>query len=144
MKFRKKPVVIDAVQWLPGTRVHGVVDHGAWGAIETLEGTMRVDSGDWVITGVKGEKYPCKPDIFAATYEPADVQPDGIAALEAENAKLRTEMATEYWHKVRDDNTALRAEVARLPVLGRHLGPQLRVLGLQGGDTVGLYVGRLV
>lgn len=40
--------------------------------IETLEGNMDVQIGDWVITGVKGERYPCKPDIFAATYEPAD------------------------------------------------------------------------
>ena len=79
MKFRKKPVVIEAVQWFPCATVPGVVNHGAWGSIDTLEGTMRVDSGDWVITGVKGEKYPCKPDIFAATYEPAelDAKPEG-------------------------------------------------------------------
>lgn len=38
-------------------------------AIDTLEGTMRVDVGDWIILGVKGEFYPCKPDIFEATYE---------------------------------------------------------------------------
>lgn len=37
--------------------------------IHTLEGVMTADPGDWIITGVKGEKYPCKPDIFAATYE---------------------------------------------------------------------------
>ena len=42
-------------------------DHG-W--IDTLEGGHRVCPGDWIITGVKGERYPCKPDIFAATYEP--------------------------------------------------------------------------
>jgi hypothetical protein len=41
-------------------------------SIETLEGTMEADIGDWIIRGVKGELYPCKPDIFAATYEPAD------------------------------------------------------------------------
>jgi hypothetical protein len=78
--YRKKPVVIEAVQWWPGTEIDGViykapiegeVPHGdAW--IKTLEGTMTVSPGDWVITGVKGEKYPCKPDIFAATYEPVD------------------------------------------------------------------------
>lgn len=56
-KFRKKPVVIEAVQL---TRVT---------LIETLEGTMRGEPGDWLITGVKGEQYPCKPDIFEATYE---------------------------------------------------------------------------
>lgn len=59
-KFRKKPVVIEAVQATEVT------------FIETLEGTMRAEIGDWIITGVKGERYPCKPDIFAATYEPAE------------------------------------------------------------------------
>lgn len=44
-------------------------DHG-W--IDTLEGGHRVCPGDWIITGVQGERYPCKPDIFAATYEPVD------------------------------------------------------------------------
>lgn len=61
-KFRKKPVVIEAEQW--------------WGhspaAIETLEGTMYASPGDWIITGIKGERYPCKPDIFEATYEAVD------------------------------------------------------------------------
>lgn len=59
-KFRKKPVVIEAV------RTDVAIE------IETLEGTMRADPGDWIITGVKGETYPCKPDIFEATYEPVD------------------------------------------------------------------------
>ena len=92
MKFRKKPVVIDAVQWwkvsdylegvqrdvdyyrMPaldgqssckhcGSLLH---NHG-W--IDTLEGGHIVCPGDWIITGVKGKKYPCKPDIFKATYE---------------------------------------------------------------------------
>ena len=55
--FRKKPVVIQAI------RMNVEVE------IPTLEGTMRCDSGDWIICGVKGEFYPCKPDIFEATYE---------------------------------------------------------------------------
>ena len=81
MKFRKKPVVIEAFQWFPdGPTVAGVVAApGAGGVsvppdacgIQTLEGFMRVSPGDWIITGVKGERYPCKPDIFEATYEPA-------------------------------------------------------------------------
>ena len=49
--------------------------------IRTLEGEMTATQGDWIIKGVKGEFYPCKPDIFAATYEPADAddhaQPKG-------------------------------------------------------------------
>lgn len=61
-KFRKKPVVIEASQNLTGEDI----------AIPTLEGTMIASPGDWIITGVKGEIYPCKPDIFAATYEPAE------------------------------------------------------------------------
>lgn len=44
------------------------------GWIDTMEGGHIVCPGDWIITGVKGERYPCKPDIFAATYEPADPQ----------------------------------------------------------------------
>ncbi len=83
-KFRKKPVVIEATQWFPGVVIEGVREVGPSGTdtypvfshrqgeIETLEGTMYVQLGDWVITGVKGERYPCKPDIFAVTYEPVE------------------------------------------------------------------------
>lgn len=59
----------------------GSVTHGGpdqWlPAIETIEGTMRVNPGDWIIRGVKGEFYPCRPDIFDATYEPVDESCDG-------------------------------------------------------------------
>lgn len=83
MKFRKKPVVIDAVQWdgnmttveplLIGATTEAVEQNLGDPAlyIPTLEGTHKADVGDWIIKGVKGELYPCKPDIFAATYEPA-------------------------------------------------------------------------
>lgn len=86
MKYRKKPVVIEAVQWFkhgdhPAVQQYGesVVDHmpayGACGFITTLESANgsnhHVITGDWIITGVKGEHYACKPDIFAATYDPA-------------------------------------------------------------------------
>jgi hypothetical protein len=88
-KFRKKPVVIEAFQvhpddgqtrqlppmWLisamacrPETVT--IADDGGLG-IKTLEGVMHASVGDWIIQGVKGELYPCKPEIFAATYEPA-------------------------------------------------------------------------
>lgn len=56
-KFRKKPVVIEAYQ------TDKEMD------IDTLEGTMHANIGDWIITGVHGEPYPCKPDIFEETYE---------------------------------------------------------------------------
>jgi hypothetical protein len=62
MLFRKKPVVVEAYQ----TDVEV--------QIETLEGVMTASPGDWIITGVKGEQYPCKPDIFEATYEPVEEQ----------------------------------------------------------------------
>lgn len=119
MKFRKKPVVIDATQWfkngdhpedyekdhvdpsdmsiVPADRrrrfgwegdivryfrrpdvsgdrfcdhCHNTMQNHGW--IDTLEGGHIVCPGDWIITGIKGEHYPCKPDIFAATYEPAE------------------------------------------------------------------------
>ena len=78
-KFRKKPVVIEAVQydgnnglrlleWMRGTECEEDM-LGDYVEIKTLEGTMRADKGDWIIKGIKGEYYPCKPDIFEATYE---------------------------------------------------------------------------
>lgn len=60
-KYRKK-VVIDAVRH----------DGPEPLKIETIEGTLTAQPGDWIITGVKGERYPCKPDIFEATYEPVE------------------------------------------------------------------------
>lgn len=77
--FRKKPVVIEAVQF-DGTfaSVEAMQipscshDLGSRTLeIETLEGVMVAQPGDWIIKGVKGEFYPCKPEIFAATYDPA-------------------------------------------------------------------------
>lgn len=84
-KFRKKPVVIDAIQW-DGKNIADVMtfmapqkpiymgrqftDADELVGIETLEGVMIARLEDWIIRGVKGELYPCKPDIFAATYEP--------------------------------------------------------------------------
>lgn len=84
MKYRKKPVVIEAMQinddnppeviqsFCPKAKLCGVgaVGEKMWIEIETLEGTMRGDFLDYIIKGIKGEFYPCKPDIFAATYEP--------------------------------------------------------------------------
>ena len=87
-KFRKKPVVIEAWQFTGGwesARPIVAMDQGiSWCQmpangdgdpgeieIETLEGRMTAQPGDWIIKGIKGEFYPCKPDIFAATYDPA-------------------------------------------------------------------------
>lgn len=105
MKFRKKPVVIEAWQWLfnplqeqEPTWVtdalniwpakgglafwpngNGDGSRSEWERtphleIATLEGNHKAVVGDWIIKGVKGELYPCKPDIFAQTYEPAEEQ----------------------------------------------------------------------
>lgn len=88
MEFRKKPVVIEAVRWdenlqtlmtlqesgmktalyIIGREVDSIVGL----QIQTLEGNHQVLRGDWIIKGVKGEFYPCKPDIFELTYEPVD------------------------------------------------------------------------
>lgn len=101
MKYRKRPIVIEATQWFkngdhpedkpdqPGweghvvryyrhPNVHGdsaclscahTIHYHGW--VDTPEGGHRVCPGDWIITGIKGEHYPCKPDIFEATYEAA-------------------------------------------------------------------------
>lgn len=87
MKFRKKPVVIEAFKFgwdIPGPWWKEAVDAGQarvvtpvpgdgdqYALIKTLEGEMTASRGDYIIQGIKGELYPCKPDIFEATYEPA-------------------------------------------------------------------------
>lgn len=79
-KFRKKPVVIEAVQWT-GLNMNELRDFmGKYPKvidrrvrIQALEGAIYASECDWIIKGVKGEVYPCKPDIFAATYEAVDM-----------------------------------------------------------------------
>jgi hypothetical protein len=83
--YRKKSVVVEAVQFTGSNRrevlqfiypsmsedgLHGAEEMALPVVIGTLEGDMTVSPGDWIIRGVKGEVYPCKPDIFQATYEP--------------------------------------------------------------------------
>lgn len=71
-KFRKKPVVVEAMQFDGSpTQARAILEWmvGEDWHMMSLE-SMRVEPGDWVIKGIKGEFYPCKPDIFAATYEP--------------------------------------------------------------------------
>lgn len=86
MEFRKKPIVIEAYQYLGdaleamdwsgqvsngnGTYLTLVLGEGL--KVHTLEGHMNVSINDWIICGVNGELYPCKPDIFEKTYEPAE------------------------------------------------------------------------
>lgn len=91
MKYRKKPIIIDAFQWTGDNnqkedplwivealkngsarieREDALLNLGVVMYIDTLEGTHRARIGDYIIQGVKGEIYPCKADIFEATYEP--------------------------------------------------------------------------
>lgn len=82
MKFIKKPIPVETVQWFMQWFMLGDVeqyyradcsrcDHPgtSHGWIDTLEGGHIVCPGDWIITGVRGEQYPCKPDIFEETYD---------------------------------------------------------------------------
>lgn len=84
MTFRKKPVVIDAIQYTgdnvteclnfikrTNQSLPTYIDTSTF-IIKTLEGAMTVCKGDWIIRGVQGEFYPCKPDIFDQTYELVD------------------------------------------------------------------------
>ncbi|ETT64886.1 hypothetical protein BSK66_07700 [Paenibacillus odorifer] len=99
MKFRKKPVLVDAVQYTPGLEdgyACYVIDGGLRDsrfvgyhdkrtpippafrkvpAIKTLEGFHEISADDWIITGVAGERYPCKAEVFAQTYEAVDGPP---------------------------------------------------------------------
>lgn len=91
MKFRKKPVVIEAMkfdgnfhqisEWVDGGKppmANTIIRHTnspEMLTVETLEGPLYAQKGDWIIRGIKGEYYPCKPDIFEATYENADDRP---------------------------------------------------------------------
>ena len=109
-RYRKKPVVIEAVQW-DGTSggANTVIDwingnegcaryrcapggctgteEGHRVAIETLEGTMSADAGDFIIRGVQGEFYPCKPEIFEKTYEAAN-EDSAVPRLTEEQAAI--------------------------------------------------------
>ena len=101
--YRKKPVEVEAVRWAgdrPGAdaivewvctfgdeRDAELVKFPDAISIRTLEGDMDARPGDWIIRGVKGEFYPCKPDIFEATYEPVHSEPQSIAADYAESAE---------------------------------------------------------
>lgn len=83
-RYRKKPIVIEAVQFTGRNcrECLRFIGSDGWDNLElhdtdhptiyTLEGVMTASPGDWIIKGVKGEFYPCKPDVFAATYEAFD------------------------------------------------------------------------
>jgi len=104
-KYRKKPVIIEASQWFRKFDHPKVLDYHTLGSdkerecavchkkmrehgsVDTLEGEHVVCPGDWIITGVKGEHYPCKPDVFEQTYD---------AVKEYKSAADRPWYATRY------------------------------------------------
>ena len=124
MKYRKRPVVIEAMQWTgDGAALESwaaddidadVEDDGSL-TIHTLEGRMRADLNDWIIKGIKGEFYPCKPDIFAATYEPAIVTTTYDEAIAAARERLRYHDGT--YALVADPLAAAIARLAEAAVL---------------------------
>ena len=120
-KFRKKPVVIEAKQWF-NHGDHSMVEPydpekagayikcpGPHGWIKTLEGGHIVSPGDWIIKGVKGEFYPCKPDIFAATYE-AEVIP--LAVVDPGPDSLEREIQAKANKAPRVTPADIEAEIA--------------------------------
>jgi hypothetical protein len=134
VKYRKKPVVVEAEQFDPLARpwpdcVHPWADEEArprdmsWGYIETLEGKMHVMAGDFIITGVKGEQYPCKPDIFALTYESAEAQQDQDA-IDAAVARIRLEMRCPC------RRTATLTGTQLVKVLSQYLNPHGIAVGI--------------
>lgn len=120
-QYRKKPVVIDAWRfdgsWESASPVVAMSQKIAWSdygggriQIETLEGTMTALPGDWIIKGVKNEFYPCKPDIFWATYEPVTQTNErrGKHELEAKNTALQDDRnaalnSLDKWRKIAED-----------------------------------------
>jgi hypothetical protein len=74
-RYLKKQVVVEAVQWFKHgdhPAVTAEKGHDGIGYVDTPEGRLKVEPGDWIITGIAGENYPCKPDVFRRLYKPAD------------------------------------------------------------------------
>jgi len=127
-KFKKKPIVIEATPWFedgdhpavkmptnaPDVLCSHCGEHMMFhGVIETLEGTMHVCKGDWIITGVKGEHYPCKPAIFDATYTPV-----------TDPTKTLLEFyifSTHMHYELKDADRKTIAEFKLMPKLGEYL-----------------------
>lgn len=110
MKYTKKPVTIEAIEWI-GTNQEEIVEfagrdarieehHGLF--IKTLEGELKASIGDFIIKGIKGEFYPCKPDIFAGSYNPANEEKLQTTQLSFGNAlhliKQGILLAREGWN----------------------------------------------
>lgn len=113
-KYRKKPVIVEAIIWT-GNNIDEIkelaknavehiifVDNNLY--IETLEGNMNVSIGDYIIKGIAGEFYPCKPDIFKETYETVSMVSDND----------RTTVSMSEYRKLENKNKKLRNTINRL------------------------------
>lgn len=130
-KYRKKPVVIDAIQWTGDnfadiilfTDCVSKLDSEQDLAIHTLEGIMIASLGDFIIKGIKGEFYPCKPDIFAKTYEKANAKRkpvNGVLNLTGEEIEQLKEMQS-----IPKENTVTRVEIYCDGIVIKHHTPMM-------------------
>ena len=113
-KYRKKPVIVEAVIWtgnnidevkeLAKSAVENIIFVNNNLYIETLEGNMNVSVGDYIIKGIAGEFYPCKPDIFKETYETVSMVSDND----------RTTVPMSEYRKLENKNKKLRNTINRL------------------------------
>ena len=113
-KYRKKPVIVEAVIWtgnnidevkeLAKSAVENIIFVNNNLYIETLEGNMNVSVGDYIIKGIAGEFYPCKPDIFKETYETVSMVSDND----------RTTVPMSQYRKLENKNKKLRNTINRL------------------------------
>jgi hypothetical protein len=73
-KYRKKPIIVEATQWFVGDDpLPGMYnERDGFYSLKTPEGILSIGDGDWIITGISGEYYPCNPNIFEQTYEPVE------------------------------------------------------------------------
>lgn len=127
MKFRKKPVIIEAVQWKghmvneeevrafvgKGRKMYVYGDNYEKMSIPTLEGRHEASIGDWIIRGVKGEIYPCKPDIFEMTYEPVEDKQTFYKRMNKRHKHIYTE-------KITGKLTERISEISNCPVKDKH------------------------
>lgn len=143
-RWRKKPVEIEAVQYDGGNAEEicqwvddnsgdfcPAITYGSELIISTLEGDMRASVGDWIIRGVQGEFYPCKPDIFAATYDSADApeaQPFSWQVTRTEDSNVQIVVGDQWPANDGTDGPKLTEE-SFTAVTFHTIGKTLRQLG---------------
>lgn len=146
-KFRKKPVVIEAHRWeptengrnknpWPNSHLEALHFSVALVSLDliipTLEGEMRASPGDWIIKGVNGEFYPCKPDIFEKTYEPESAKPPASEGVRELLQWVLDNVPSVFWQENKFRGEALKKiseALAALPELEKRLCWRLRIDG---------------